>query len=160
MNSLENDGLNQWQPCPAGTLDKMVADLRGARRQQLARRVALAAAPLLLIGAALLLPFLVPEAHQGQGAFYAGLWCSDCESLFGDYVAGSLPVKQKEQLEAHLVACPKCSEKLERMQRSQAECPSARAVAQSLGRHSSRSDHSDAMAVLARLSAPFRAPAD
>jgi len=44
--------------------------------------------------------------------------CDRCQEQFTDYLEGSLPASQREQIAAHLRQCPDCAEELEAFRRT------------------------------------------
>ncbi len=44
--------------------------------------------------------------------------CDRCQEQFTDYLEGSLPASQREQVAAHLRQCPDCAEELEAFRRT------------------------------------------
>ena len=100
--SRDHEDIQDWQPCPAGELQRMLSSrLRVHRLRRLAQVGG--AVALVLVAVWLAIPLPGP-----QPASAARFRCSDVTPLADDYLAHRLEPELNERMEQHLLRCRGC----------------------------------------------------
>ncbi len=97
-----------WDPCPAGELAKMVQVRRSQRRRQVIDRVAVVGACFMVciaIGGYTLGVF-TPDPSAGSDL--GGLACSEVLESLPTYIEGDMDPQMQERMAVHLKNCPHC----------------------------------------------------
>ena len=102
-----------WEPCPAGELTKMVEAQRARARRKVVDRVAVAAAGVMACIAigGYTLGLFTPEAPSGVKA----LTCSEVLPQLSTYADGGLSESARGDIAAHLQKCPSCRTRYEEL---------------------------------------------
>lgn len=108
---------DEWGPCAAGELQRMVARDRSSRRNRtLTKAVSAGAVCLVLLGGVVLTSQRQPvEEAVPVGNGLAGISCGAVYFQLGSYIAGDLDAAKSEQIRQHLELCPKCRRSYEQM---------------------------------------------
>lgn len=105
---------DNWQECPAGTLQNYARRYkRNQRIQGLARTASAAGVVLAFVG---LTWWSVGRWTGEQEYHFGGIACSDVQANIQAYAMGSLPEETTKRIRAHLGECPVCQEMMRRMQ--------------------------------------------
>ena len=96
----------EWEPCPAGELAKMVGARRSRQRRKVIDRVAVVAAGVMACIAigGYTLSLFTPDAPQGVRS----IACSEVLPQLPSYVQGDLADATRGDISAHLQHCPSC----------------------------------------------------
>lgn len=93
---------DSWDPCPEGTIQKMVQDAdRTNRSGILTRRAAMLGATVTVVGTGLLLADRLASGTP--------LTCDQVRALAQRYVSGTLNGKQTAQVDRHRAECNACN---------------------------------------------------
>lgn len=112
MNTASNS-TDDWEPCPAGTLEKMAKRLNAAERRRHTLRTLGAGVVGAALVAGVVLTIGLASTALDQGPIYGGITCRQCQGFFADYHAAQTEgivwnKRLAESVKIHLASCPIC----------------------------------------------------
>jgi hypothetical protein len=101
QTSSSDETSNEWGPCPAGTVGRLVGSLKHHRRMRKVKQVTAAAGCLLVLvvlGRSLLTTSTPPRT----------LSHAEVEQIADQFIRGELDEERTRMVEAHIEVCPQC----------------------------------------------------
>lgn len=116
QNPSQPDSRNDWQPCPAGTLQSLGSELRGRKLRRTMSIASAAAAGLFAVAVAVFatLPGAAPPAPIAAPpsvppvVTVADISCRDVRANAKAYLAGGVAGDLKARIDKHLGKCGSC----------------------------------------------------